>query len=115
MTERDRLIELIKTTPHCPYADITAAGIADHLLANGVIVPPVKVGDILYDITFGDVRELRVESISIMMYRDRINIGVNTTNYRGAFLLLEMCDFGKTVFLTREKAERALKERSEQP
>jgi hypothetical protein len=34
---------------------------ADELLANGVIVPPCKVGDMVYSIKFGDVIELIVK------------------------------------------------------
>lgn len=44
MTDRDRLIELIQNAVNgCArhWAEI----IADYLLANGVIVPPCKVGD----------------------------------------------------------------------
>lgn len=69
MTERERLIELIKTMEcryektcpqygemadcaKCQYDDYDAcnsyARKADYLLANGVIVPPCKVGDTVY-------------------------------------------------------------------
>jgi hypothetical protein len=41
MTDRDRLIELITKEVPRPKAD----ALAYHLLANGVIVPPCKVGD----------------------------------------------------------------------
>ena len=44
MTDRDRLIELIQNAVNgCArhWAEI----IADHLLSNGVILPPCKVGD----------------------------------------------------------------------
>ena len=54
MTDRERLIELILNAPRTDvvYGDIklpkpiqTAQTVADNLLANGVIVPPCKVGD----------------------------------------------------------------------
>lgn len=54
---RERLIELISNAPRkdIVYGDIkldkpaqTVQTIADHLLANGVIVPPCKFGDFLY-------------------------------------------------------------------
>ena len=48
MPDRDRLIELLEDTLHeweCDVQDETLSQIADHLLANGVIVPPCKVGD----------------------------------------------------------------------
>lgn len=44
MTERERLMKLISDMPK----DQTAPEMADYLLANGVIVPPVKVGDIVF-------------------------------------------------------------------
>ena len=53
MTDRDRLIELIQNAlaaygteanADCKPQDF----IADFVLANGVIVPPCKVGDIVY-------------------------------------------------------------------
>ena len=51
---KDRLMELLKSAPLCGYAfddqysDGTIEKIADHLLANGVIAPPCKVGDTVY-------------------------------------------------------------------
>ena len=58
MTDRDRLIELIlqgeneadkKGIANCQMYNLEKAKIlADYLLANGVIVPPCKVGDTVY-------------------------------------------------------------------
>ena len=54
---RDRLIELLMNSPKLPITVggrtngktyQTAGNIADHLLANGVIVPPCRVGDTVY-------------------------------------------------------------------
>ena len=51
MTERERLIELIREAMRKHeitienYVIPTSDYIADYLLANGVIVPPCKVGD----------------------------------------------------------------------
>ena len=59
MTDREKLIELIVTTPvPCMVVAgvrggkslISASVIADHLLANGVIVPPCKEGETVYKI-----------------------------------------------------------------
>lgn len=50
MTDREKLIDLIVSADISlfgtgkPYAEVYA----DYLLANGVIVPPCKVGDIVY-------------------------------------------------------------------
>ena len=51
MTERERLIELLCSAPlgsktfEQQYYKSTITKIADYLLANGVIVPPFKIGD----------------------------------------------------------------------
>ena len=45
---RDRLIELIESARY--WGSGTSAEIAEYLLANGVIVPPCKVGDTVYRI-----------------------------------------------------------------
>ena len=42
MTDRDRLIELIS---QIQYMGGLESRLAEHLLANGVIVPPCKVGE----------------------------------------------------------------------
>ena len=103
---RDRLIELLKQKA-CHYVlcdnecggcknvemyDDSIESIADHLLANGVIVQPCKVGDTVYWIfepPFDDFagKEIVEDEFCWAMFED----------------------FGKTVFLTREEAEQALK------
>ena len=76
--------------------------IADHLLANGVIVPPCKVGDYLYYIPFGStITKWEIRSIEIMQDDIVFHCG------RTFFLKY---DIGKTVFLTKEEAEEKLKE-----
>ena len=117
MTDRDRLIELFS-----PFADGTynSSGtivdgtkvddIVDHLLANGVIVPPCKVGTKVYDIALGKIYEWDIASYIIdgeglsfinVAYMEGNNLCCNT--YR-------ISDIGKTVFLTKEEAEEKLKE-----
>ncbi|MEE0874144.1 MAG: hypothetical protein UIH27_11885 [Ruminococcus sp.] len=72
---------------------------------------PCKVGDTVYVIEkiADEVRVIQdvVETISIGYCADGINIyqfdGIKTDGY--------FSDFGKTVFLTHEEAEQALKER----
>lgn len=57
---RNRLVELVcgaiqtdGCIAHCNYAPcIRCEIIADHLIANGVIVPPCKVGDMIYKIQY---------------------------------------------------------------
>ena len=100
MTDRDRLIELLGDY-------LYSEQIADHLLANGVIVPPCKVGDKIYIIT--SVSQEIVESIVI---------GIWLAD--GVFSLLTIHgtviadNIGKTIFLTKEEAEAELKKRGEE-
>lgn len=120
MTDRDRLIELcnekIKTmtfvnSDHWYDFQEKISQMVNYLLANGVIVPPCKVGDIVYTIFEGDIEALKItytkteESMeSIRKYYDAEN----------KFLKMPFadCHIGKSIFLTKEKAEKALVERS---
>ncbi len=78
--------------------------IADHLLANGVIVPPCKVGDVVYITTpGGKIYETTVIAISI-----RGNLETRMSFLCPGTLLFHDTDIGKTVFLAREEAEQAL-------
>ncbi len=102
---RDRLIELLKS-PHKAEqlrqkgvtigkyeGDCVEAMVADFLLANGVIVPPCKVGDIIYALTYNrkDYMPLKVTSLeSLVRWMDEDQ-------------------FGHSLFTTREEAEQALK------
>ena len=100
---RERLIELIWNAPKVDvvYGDIkidppvqTVQTIADYLLANGVIVPPCKVGDKVYQVcNNGRIYESTI-----------INVIYETTQ-----IAFDESAIGKTVFLTREEAEQALK------
>ena len=93
--------------------------IADHLLANGVIVPPVKVGQTVWIVTHSynveetddelKVYECRVSNITF--YSDGEH---QIRLYHGDIFVacyIRAVDIGKTVFLTREEAEKALAER----
>ena len=123
---RDRLVELLLTDVECDkdghgdcsmceykYADDECAKyfserIADFLLENGVIVPPCKVGDIVY--LYYPVRkgiyEAVVDEINLTQKSNFIITRDLYFNRRQAVFFEQ---FGKTVFLTREEAERALK------
>ena len=118
-TDRDRLIKLLKKdncpSPYlcdakCQYANLKRcyeARTADYLLANGVIVPPCKVGDKVYFDTY-----LHGDSVGVQSHKV-INVKyVITTEPSKGGIGAEIPDyaFGKTVFLTREEAEKALKE-----
>ena len=117
MTERERLIEILTEIFDEQYEKmrmITPQHTADHLLANGVIVPPCKVGDTVY-VLFGEpsrtIKEFRVRTIVFNETNDLIGF----TN-KSMFTIWDKRwydFFGKIIFTTREEAEKALAERSE--
>ena len=109
---RDRLIELIKQVPYgatvgAKFTQYFSEKMADHLLANGVIVPPCKVGDRLYQIV-KTTRHTFVSEFPIIVEPQQIIY----RNIMGFYFCIPFDDFGKTAFLTREEAEKALRERS---
>lgn len=124
--DRERLIEILKLgscpSPYlcdenCKYANLERCyeeRTADLLLEHGVIVLPCKVGDRLYEVTgrktvsVYKVRTIRVELFSLFIEWDIVE----------GFAWQSLSDInageiGKTVFLTREEVERALKERED--
>ena len=119
MTERERLTELILNTPKIPVTINgraqgrtyhTARNVADHLLANGVIVPPVKVGHTVYDYAG---RECIV--ISVHFYNDGLpSFTTERTGYHNVKIhqTHTFNKIGESVFLTREDAEKVLAERA---
>lgn len=118
MNDRDRLIELLDgfvfgtqiAVNSVEWDSTKVKELTDHLLANGVIVPPCKVGDTVYMIFENEIRELRVISLSYLFSSSFNHFNLHTENSRGAVLSYEMKDIGKSVFLTKEDAEQALKE-----
>ena len=113
---RDRLIELVKGTPDVWGSDLACEMIADHLLANGVIVSPCKVGDKVYKISRNKVKECEVVFIGISAdekcsYFDFVENYADGTFYKSYSMVFDV--IGKTVFLTKEDAGKALKEREQ--
>ena len=97
---KDRLIELLDII--IQPGEKTLGDIADHLIANGVIVPPCKVGDTIY--RCGDITKkvYEWEIIQVQVYFHEIVFIDDSDNY------FTEADIGKTVFLTKEEAEAAL-------
>lgn len=136
----DRLIELIrKGKKEFTKSDETyiETFLADYLLKNGVIVPPCKVGDIVYVITtkrpcyacvlcsdfchkncsFDDKNKLVIKiaracDIESNGKINRVLLEIDKSKICHSYeYTCWFQDFGKTVFLTKEEAEKALKER----
>lgn len=76
---------------------------------------PCDVGDWLYLPCCGKIIELQVFEILIkhifVDYSTGVIKNIIALNENGARMKLKCKDIGKTVFLTREEAEKALKER----
>ena len=99
MTDRERLIDLIREAKkHTKNAnsDLERNMIfADYLLEHGVIVPPCKVGDTVYSIEMHIVDKWVKYKVCEIPFS------------------LTLWEHGwKDIFLTREEAEQALRERN---
>lgn len=108
MTDRERLIELLEDTLHEWESDVsvqTLTEIAEHLIENGVIVLPCKVGDTVYYITgigHNIVKPAKVKEIIIDENGIKdLYVQGDGYNFENSFDIF---------FLTREEAEKALKE-----
>ena len=116
---RDRLIELTKRAfakckgkkcedcvGYGKGADCIHYVVTDNLLANGVIVPPCKVGHTVYRIVEMSTGVKKNSTYTIKRFIRTVEVTKNN--------FFDVCEnWGKTVFLTAEDAETALKERSE--
>ena len=93
MTDRERLIDLmIEAKRTEPETGSFTEYLADYLLEHGVIVLPCKAGDTLYceSAIKGHITYLKAPDLE-WIFENRES-------------------FGKEIFLTREEAERALRE-----
>ena len=94
MTDRERLIDLmIEAKRTDPETGSFTDYLADYLIEHGVIVLPCKVGDTLCceSAIKGHITYLEAPNLEWIVENKEL--------------------FGKEIFLTREEAERALKER----
>lgn len=81
---------------------------AARCLENAILLP-CKVGDTVYRIFNEKVVELQVIAIPLLISTSGAFLSVTAQNGRFASISLDPDDFGKTVFLSREEAEAALK------
>ena len=122
MKERERLIELLNDWGNKENDGVRAESMADYLLANGIIVPPCKVGDTVYRIVemstgiTSKIRAIRKEAKitgiiqpcepTIKRFIRCVTVTKNN--------IINCCEnYGKTVFLTKEEAEQALRKEDE--
>lgn len=119
MTDRERITEILKA--YTKKHNIMASSVifeeyADELVANGVILPPCKVGDKVY-VIYPDPRynwgnkELKILELKVHAFRYFNNKMTVEIRGNGNYITWDISCFGANVFLTKEEAEQALKER----
>ena len=112
MTERERLIDMLAHVGNMRIMRHGLGECADYMLANGVIMPPCKVGDTVYHVYKGNtivnavVVDWKKEASGDWLFR-----ACFIMNGTSVTLLFGDNKIGKTVFLTREEAEKALEGR----
>ena len=128
---REKLIELIASKlcgiysptcdewqPHdcgkCFANGVHIADIADHLIANGVIVFPCEVGETVYVIRECSCHVKENRENGRWKCSQKVFLGKRLRAYHCGYVseakfdLKHIADFGKKVFLTREEAEAVL-------
>lgn len=127
---RDRLVELLKSKT-APWEYLLCKSnieaLADYLIENGAIVPPCKVGDTVYVdgnswseyacihyenefihskfFVIGEIVSI-VKTKKQLLMKIRVESANHSRYYHKRYTVNAI---GKTVFLTKEEAEQALK------
>ena len=107
--QRERLVELIKKVPYgvsvgAKFEQHFCEKMADHLIANNVVVLPCKVGQVLWFPS-----EYYNEPYSVFITKAEIYEEETIMYSEGGTEWYDE-DIGKTVFLSRKDAEAKLKE-----
>ena len=117
---RDRLSELLGDFPifHSTMKERwmpeAVERLADHLLSEGVIVPKVKIGDKLHELSASKTNLDEVTVTHLEVHENDIRIWGKKPHWQEIKWICSQSNLGNNewVFVTREEAERAL-ERSE--
>lgn len=113
MTDRERLVELmIEAKRTDPETGSFTDYLADYLIEHGVTVLPCKVGDTVYMIKSNEIISCTVISINYNSWGIPTNLHLRHSEFNGCSFIPMQCTDG-FVFLTREEAEKALKEREQ--
>lgn len=103
---RNKLIEIMQNWGTENTDSFPVESVADYLLANGVIVPPCKTGCEVWFCDQNNIYDGELVSFSLdaahLWFNCRYKCGLNYWH------IIE--DFGTKVFLTKEQAERKLRE-----
>lgn len=121
MTDKERLVELLKQNCHCKDEDClkcSSKGFcfthreADYILADGWIIPPVKVGDIVYFVARNSGEPIGIiDEVEIVMigktesgWCAKGKLGENTFDVYPHFEI-----DNHSFFASREEAKKALR------
>ena len=121
MTEKEILYNLL-TDRKCPAWFINNAQViktVDYLLENGVIVPPAKVGDIVWAFYVSYPTDYKYTRQGRRKFLEYLAPTTNAVDRNLSVIIIkskkattsDISRIGKTVFLTKEEAEKALKQR----
>ena len=115
MTDRERITEILKA--YTKKHNISASSVileeyAEELVANGVIVPPCKVGDVVYVIYNNKIIKGKVDSFDVVIEENETSY-VAGVKFFDQIAIIKRFSFGLNVFLTKEEAEEKLKELKE--
>lgn len=114
MSDRKRLIELIRKVDNMRLMRKGFAECADYLLANGVIVPPCNVGDMVYVSFSTFYAEYTVSKFicdGCFIWAKLVNNEYEPPNRE--ILRCISFDLNKTIFLDAKEVKQAIKEREE--
>lgn len=103
MTEREKLILIISKYFFENENGASVDGLADYLLANGVVILPCKAGDILYSIWEDDDGNLQIDETEI------VDVSIHKIWVNGGGFDVDC--LGKSDFLSREDAEKEIARR----
>ncbi len=99
---RDRLIELIS---YVQYMGGLEEKLADYLLENGVICPPVKVGDTVYWVTVWDGYATQKDHKEIV---NSITVNENDIYFSTKHKTFKLSDFRKSWFTDKNEQSKVV-------
>lgn len=120
--QKDRLVELLEEASEecvnipcngCKYVNerhCKAQKFVDHILADGWMRPPVKIGQELWDIHYNKPRKWEVVYLGYNGKEWHINIHWWKDRHNFKTLSITYPFIGKEWYLTKEEAEAKLKE-----
>lgn len=103
----NRLAELLEKAEQMPFCTVKEQ--ANWLLANGVIVPPCKVGNTVWWVDKNRVLDMICVGFVKTHKKLLVTIARNTNDFTTHYYAI----WNKEVFLTKEEAEAKLKELKE--